>query len=212
MKFGFFPAALLASNVVCAAVPIDGWYTSLFGGYSYLPNNISTTHNGYLLSNSSFNSGYNVGGRFGYKSNPLRFEGEFTYIHANVAGFKINNVTQSYEGGDASVPIIMANIYYDFPEVIQSIEPFLGFGIGYSWVDTEFTSAAPSPYIVYNNSSSAFTYQGTAGLTFNYAENFSLDLAYRYLGTDKIGYLGKIFQANLATVGATYRFDGNRYK
>lgn len=212
MKFGFFSAALLAANVVNAAIPLDGWYSRLFGGYSYLPNNISASYAGYLLSNSSFNSGYNAGGSFGYKSNPLRFEGEFTYIHANVAGFKINNVSQSNQGGDASVPMIMANIYYDFPEVIQSIEPFLGFGIGYSWVDVDFTSATPAPNIIYNNSKSAFTYQGTAGLAFNYAEHFSVDIAYRYLGTDKVGYLGKIFQANLFTVGATYRFDGNSYK
>ncbi len=212
MKLRFLSVALLASNVVSAAVPIDGWYANLFGGYSYLPNNLSTSQSGYLLSNSSFDSGYNAGGRFGYKSNPLRFEGEFTYLHANVSGFKINNIHQSNEGGDASVPMIMANIYYDFPELIQSIEPFLGFGIGYSWVDTDFTSASPSPTIIYNNSKSAFTYQGTAGLMFNYSEHFSLDIAYRYLGTDKLSYLGKIFQANLFTVGATYRFDGNHYK
>ena len=212
MKIGFFSAALLASNVLSAAVPIDGWYASLFGGYSYIPNNLSTSTSGYLISYSSFNSGFNAGGRFGYKSNPLRFEGEFTYLHANISGFKINNVPQGNESGDASVPMIMANIYYDFPEIIQSIEPFLGFGIGYSWVSTAFTSASPSPPLIYDNAKSAFTYQGTAGLTFNYAEHFSLDLAYRYLGTDKVGYLGKIFQANLVTVGATYRFDGNRYK
>ena len=211
MKWGVFLSTLLASMLLNAAVPIDGWYANLFGGYTYLPNNLSVSTSGYLLSNSSFHSGYNLGGRFGYKSNPFRYEGEFTYIHANVASFKINQVTQNNEGGDASVPMIMANIYYDFPELIQSIEPFLGFGIGYTWVDTEFTSAPPSPSIIYDNSNSAFTYQGTAGLTYNYAEHFSLDIAYRYLGTGKINYLGKIFQANLVTIGATYRFDGSRY-
>ena len=115
MKWGVFLSTLLASMLLNAAVPIDGWYANLFGGYTYLPNNLSVSTSGYLLSNSSFHSGYNLGGRFGYKSNPLRYEGEFTYIHANVASFKINQVTQNNEGGDASVPMIMANIYYYFP-------------------------------------------------------------------------------------------------
>jgi opacity protein-like surface antigen len=212
MKIGFIFACLLTSSIVCAAVPIDGWYAKLFGGYAYLPNNVSTNNPGYYLSNASFNSGYNAGGSFGYKSNPLRFEGEFTYIRANVSEFKVNNIKQTGVGGDASVPMIMANIYYDFPEIIHTIEPFLGFGIGYTWVNTDFTSLGPLGNTSYNSSNSVFTYQGTAGLTFNYAEHFSLDLAYRYLGTDKVGDLGKIFQANLLIAGATYRFDGDRYK
>ena len=212
MKIGFFSAALLTSSIANAAIPINGWYATVFGGYSYLPNNLSVTHNGYAYSHDAFNSGYNAGGSFGYKSNPLRYEGEFVYINAKVSGFNVNNISQNNVGGSASVPAVMANIYYDFPEFIRSVEPFLGFGIGYSWVSTSFTSQGPLGNISYNPSNTVFTYQGTGGLTFNYNEHFSLDLAYRYFATDKVGNLGKIFQANLVSVRATYRFDESRYK
>ena len=75
MKIGFFSAALLSTGIASAAVPIDGWYATVFGGYSYLPNNLSITSNSNYYSNDAFNAGYNVGGSFGYKNNPLRFEG-----------------------------------------------------------------------------------------------------------------------------------------
>ena len=212
MKIGFFSAALLSTGMASAAVPIDGWYATVFGGYSYLPNNLSITSNSNYYSNDAFNAGYNVGGSFGYKSNPLRFEGEFIYINAPVSSFKVNNISRRTVGGNASVPAVLANIYYDFPEIVTSVEPFLGFGIGYSWVSTSLTSQTPLPPVSYTGSNTIFTYQGTGGLTFNYNERFAVDVAYRYFGTNKVGNLGKIFQANMATVRATYRFDDAKYK
>ena len=43
MRGKLFSAVLLTSGIATAAVPIDGWYASLFGGYSYLPNNLKLT-------------------------------------------------------------------------------------------------------------------------------------------------------------------------
>lgn len=212
MRGKLFSAVLLTSGIATAAVPIDGWYASLFGGYSYLPNNLNIYHDGYKFSHDAYDGGYNFGGRFGYKNNPLRFEGEFTYINASLEKFNINSIARQNVSGYASVPVIMANIYYDFPEIIQSIEPFLGIGIGYSWVNSKLASTLPLPIVNYKSSNTIFSYQGTAGLSFNYSERFSLDAAYRYLATDKVGHLGRLFQASLVTIGATYRFDESRYK
>lgn len=213
MKRSIFSIALfLVSHLISAAVPIDGWYGSLFGGYSYLPNNLSSNHNNYYWSDANYQSGYNVGGRFGYKSNPLRYEGELTYINAGISHFALNNIRQSPVSGSINDVSIMANIYYDFPEVVRCIEPFLGFGIGYSWVNSRFTSNMADYNTSFSQTENAFGYQGTGGLTFNYFEYFSLDVAYRYLGTNKIANLGESFQANLITAGATYRFDDSHYK
>ena len=213
MRFGLFSAALLTSTLVSATVPIDGWYSNVFGGYSYIPNNLSIYRNGYYFSNDSFQSGYNVGGRFGYKSNPLRYEGEVTYINGDLSSFKLNNARQSNVDGSINDVAVMANIYYDFPEAIRGIEPYLGFGIGYNWVRTTFTSKIPTGILTsYSNSDTSFAYQGLAGLSFNYIEYLSLNIEYRYLGTNTITYLGKIFQTDMVSAGVTYRFDGNRYK
>ena len=70
MKTTVFSAALLASSLTLAATPIDGWYATAFGGYTYMPNNLNVTYRGLTRTDASYNAGYNVGGQFGFKSNP----------------------------------------------------------------------------------------------------------------------------------------------
>lgn len=212
MKIVIFPIVLLAATNVLAATPIDGWYGSVFGGYTYMPDNLSNTTNGLTRTNASYDDGYHAGLRFGYKSNPLRYEGEFTYIQAELTNFSINNVGQQDIGGDTSASMAMANVYYDFNDVVRTIQPFVGIGIGYAWVDGLFKSNGPFGSTSYEGNDAVFAYQATAGLTYNFSENYALSLAYRYVGTDRVAELGKVFQAHLASVGATYRFNATRYK
>jgi opacity protein-like surface antigen len=61
-------------------------------------------------------------------------------------------------------------------------------------------------------SENEFAYQGTAGLTYNFAEYYALNVAYRYAAVGSKGDYGKIFQTNLATAGVIYRFDRGNYK
>lgn len=212
MKTILFSTALLATSIASAATPIDGLYASLFGGYANLPNNINKTHDGLLRSHAKYQSGYNVGGSFGYKSTPLRYEGELTYIQAKLKQFKVNGYHQLGVTGLNETGLAMANVYYDFPAMIPTIEPFLGVGIGYAYVDTFFRSTGPFNATHYKSADSAFAYQGIAGLTYNFAEAWALTASYRYVATDKIHDFGKIFQANLANAGVVYRFDEGSYK
>lgn len=205
-------ASILAAQVVSAATPIDGWYGSAFGGYAYVPGNVNTTNNGLTRSDTSYNAGFDAGASFGFKSNPLRYEGEFTYIQAHLSQFRINNVRQTGVGGQSEAYLAMANIYYDFPECINAISPFVGVGIGYGWINGKLTSQGPSGYTRYTGQNSVFAYQPTAGLTFNFAENYALTAAYRYVGTDRVDDLGKVFQAHLFNLGIVYRFNEVTYK
>lgn len=218
MRIAFFSAAVLASSLATAATPVDGWYSSVFGGYSYLPNNISNTHFGLSRTGASYTGGFNAGGRIGFQSNPLRYEAEFTYIQANVKHFQINRIIQKRVGKQVNASLGMANVYYDFPEMVPCISPFVGVGLGYGFVEAQLKSRGPfytvGPYYnsYFKGSNSVFAYQATAGVTYNFAENYALNLAYRYVGTDRVHELGKVFQANLASVGVIYRFDQATYK
>jgi opacity protein-like surface antigen len=267
MKIALFSASLLASSLSMAAIPIDGIYSSLFGGFSYLPDNISAIHQGSHFQLASFNSGYNAGGRFGYQSGHLRYEGEVTYTAASAKSFSTNSIPFQFFGplrhhrtvnGRTQAGFGMANVYYDFPEVVPCISPFLGIGLGFGRVQTtlnterEFisqgffnpallgsgttgtgliTPASLTPGFVtpgfsnngipvreffvqrrFKGADSAFAYQGTAGFTFNYLENWALNIAYRYIGSTRLDRLGKSFQGNLASVGVVYRFNGYIYK
>jgi len=212
MKFAVASATLLFSCALCAATPIDGWYSSAFGGYAYLPNNLNKTTLNFNRTHASYQSGFDAGGNFGFKSNPMRYEGEVTFLKATLSGFDVNRVRQTQVSGFNDALLGMANVYYDFPGCSTLLQPFLGAGIGYAWIKTNMKSAGPLIPTTFDTSNSAFAYQATGGLTYNFSENYALNLGYRYVATTHISDLGQIVQAHLANVGATYRFDGNNYK
>lgn len=236
MRIVLFSASLLATGLAAAATPIDGLYGSLFGGYFYLPDNISRIYKFTKFERASFTNGYNAGARFGFQNRPLRYEGEFTYTNATANSFSAHPpfpyrfrpfVGRRHRNvaGKTLGAFGMANIYYDFPEMVPCISPFLGIGLGFGWVKAEMHNRdlflapphfiVPPPFIAshhFRASSSTFAYQGTVGFTFNFVENYALNLAYRYIGTPRIANLGKTFQGNLASVGVVYRFDEYKYK
>ncbi|WP_133128202.1 outer membrane protein [Legionella nagasakiensis] len=212
MRIILVSTALLATHIAAAATPIDGLYTSVFGGYAYIPNNISKTEYGLTRTDASYQAGFDAGGSIGYKSNPMRYEGELTYLNANIKNFEINGIRQISPSGYSNAILAMANAYYDFPAIVAPIQPFLGLGLGYAWVNAKLNSAGPNGATRFTGSNSVFAYQATAGLTYNFAENYALNIGYRYVATEKADDLGKVFQAHLANVGIIYRFDESRYK
>ena len=213
MRFVIGFVASLAAGLASAATPIKGVYSSIFGGYTYLPNNVNhTNYAGLTVSNASYWSGFDAGGSLGYKSNPMRYEGELTYLQANVKKFNVNSSQQTGVTGYSNAIFAMANVYYDFPNWFDTLSPFLGGGIGYGWVSAHLNGTGPIGYTQFRGSNCRFSYQGTAGITYNFSENYALNIGYRYIATVNSNQLGKFFQANLASVGAVYRFDEGRYK
>ncbi|QDP72080.1 porin family protein [Legionella israelensis] len=212
MRASLFSAALLATGISIAATPVDGWYSSVFGGYTYLPDNVSDTTFGILRDGTSYQNGFNAGVRFGFKSNPLRYEGEYTYLHADLKHFNVNNIRQFGSEGSSSASLLMANIYYDFPEIVPCVEPFLGVGLGYAHVKAILKGVGQLGFTHFKASDNVFAYQATAGLTYNFAENYAVNVAYRFAATEQADTLGKVFQAHIASVGVIYRFDESSYK
>lgn len=214
MRIAILCTSMLTSCALLAATPINGWYSSVFGGYAYVPGNVDKTRNGLNRNDVKYQSGFDGGGNFGFKSNPMRYEGDVTYIKANVNSFKVNKVNQTGVSGYNQAIFGLANVYYDFPGFTTLIQPYLGLGIGYGWIQTKIDSTGPLPLglTTFTADNSAFAYQGSAGLTYNFAENYALNLGYRYMTTLNLSQFGQFFQAHMANLGATYRFDGNNYK
>ena len=212
MKVAVLSIALLTSNLTYASTPIDGWYSNLFGGYAYVPNNIDKTYAGLTYSNAGYKAGYDAGASIGYKSNVMRYEGQVTYVNAPLKSFNLNNVPQTGVTGQNDVVLGFANVYYDFPNYLNCLQPYLGVGIGYSWVNAALKSTGPYGKSTYSGYNTPFSYQGSAGVTYNFAESYALNLGYRYVATVKANNLGKMYQAQLANLGVVYRFDGNNYK
>ena len=215
MKIPQMTASLLSFLIIAtpsiAATPINGWYTGAFGGYAYVPGNVDTTSLGLTHSNSTYQAGYDAGASLGFKSNPLRYEGEVTYLKANVSDFKINQTRALNPTGYSNAAVGLANVYYDFLGLATPLQPYLGAGIGYAWVQSKLNNTGPFSATHFSASNNVVAYQATGGLTYNFAENYALNLGYRYIGTTHASELGQLFQAHLANIGAVYRFDGKRY-
>jgi opacity protein-like surface antigen len=206
-------AALLVSGYVFAATPVDGMYTRVFGGYTYVPGNVDTNaFFGGFRNRSSYNDGYNAGGAFGYQSNPLRYEAEYTYVSAKTQAFNLNFVPQLGVTGESLANLLMANIYYDCPELLPSVAPYLGVGIGYAYIQSSLNSRGPNGPTFFKTTDNAFAYQATAGLNYNFAENYGLNIGYRYASTGSLTNLGSTFQAHIVNAGVTYHFDQGNYK
>lgn len=212
MKVRLFSSALFACGLACAQTPVDGWYSSVFGGYTYLPNNLFATYYDDFYNNANYRGGYNVGGRVGFQSTPLRYELEYTFLNVGAKEFDVNETPQDGVSGFSSANLFMANVYYDFRDVLPAVSPFLGAGIGYAYLQTSLNSTGPAGSTYFSANDSAFAYQGTAGLTFNFSENYAVNVAYRYTATAQADGIGSAFQANMVSAGGIYHFDRVDYK
>ena len=205
-------ALILCTPIAFAAAPVDGMYTSVFGGYSYLPSNINILTPYGFVDGTSYKSGYNAGGRIGYQGNPIRYEAEYTYINATLNAFNVNQLQQAQPAGNAVANLIMANLYYDTQEILPCVTSFLGLGIGYAYLDSDLNGYGVNGINYFKFTDNAFAYQGTAGLTYNFSENYAVNLSYRYVATTSKDVFGNVFQAHLVGGGAVYRFDYGNYK
>ncbi len=212
MRIKLLSAALLASGIVSAAPAVDGWYTSFFGGFTYFPENVDVTTAGVFRNGVEYKEGYNAGGRIGYQSYPLRYEGEYTYLHGNTNYFNLNYVRQNHVTGYTSSNLFMANVYYDTPQILSSVSPFFGVGIGYATLQTALNSYGPLGYTEFSATDREFAYQGTLGLTFNFADYYGANIGYRYVATGKADEFGGNYSAHLVDVGVIYHFDRGTYK
>lgn len=256
--------ALLSSSSIFGAVPIEGLYLNIFGGYSYLPSNVersvpNTVLNvqelqgryflpptNLLRTDPTYTNGYHGGGRVGYQIWPFQYEIEISYLAASVKQFKINEIRQWGSEGQSTGTFALGNLYYRFPALIPNISPFVSTGIGYGYVTSTLRSvrskhpldpravpqdypfpAVPQNYPVssiptyypgplvptyFRGADSVFAYQVSGGVNYDFSENYSINVAYRYIGTTSAPALGKNFQAHLASLGVTFRLDADNYR
>jgi opacity protein-like surface antigen len=125
----------------------------------------------------SFNAGYNLGVRGGYRLGPSRFEEEYSYRHNSVAEY--GEVSTGVNGA-RHTHSIMTNVVYDF-DIGWPITPHVGVGIGAMNVSDRLS--VPSTGVFLSDSGWQFGYQAIAGLRYDLNPFLSLDLDYRYLAT-----------------------------
>lgn len=185
-----------------AATPFEGPYLNLFGGYAYVPNNINTAN----FKNVTYQAGYDAGGSFGFKSGPIQYEAQFGYIYGAVKDFDFNNVNQTTTSGRSAAAAFMLDLLVQIEDVNPLLAPFFGVGVGVARVETRLISSVPNDSR-FNENKNNFAYQGIAGIAYNFSESVQVDVHYRYFVTTSNNTFNRAFQAHLANLGLTYRYD-----
>lgn len=184
---------LLALPEVCSAEdPRTGGYASGFIGVS-IPKNASVTTDYYNGGGENdqveFDPGINIGGTGGYDFGYLRLEGEISYKNS-----EIGSITDQYPppyrfrnpDGNLGVAAFMANAFFDLHNETR-VTPYLGGGIGFANLqlsDTYATDAGGRFRIYDEGDDTVFAYQAGAGVEIAINRRYSLDVGYRYFGTD----------------------------
>lgn len=137
----------------------------------------------------SLNTGWTANTAFGRYLDDIRvvrLEGEVMYDEASISG-----VGGAAASGTLSNIGAMLNIYYDI-RTGTNWTPYLGGGLGYSYVTLDSLASAGvmfagSPLSVDDNDG-AFAWQIKAGVTYQFSPTWAVNLGYRYFGTDNLSF------------------------
>ncbi|GEP59291.1 OmpA family protein [Reyranella soli] len=153
--------AALPATAQAQDVQMPGVYFGVQGGLNWLFN---TT---ILGQNVSPQTGWALGGKFGYDFIGPRVEVEGLYRQNNNGNFFGGRAIT----GQISQVTTMANFLYDF-NATGTFVPYIGAGAGVGFIDSD-----------YNLGSTTFAYQGILGVGYNATPNLRFNLEGRYIGT-----------------------------
>lgn len=185
-------ALLMALPTICSAAPRTGPYVSGFIGVSIPRNSDVTTEyfNNAPTDNDQveFDPGINIGGTGGYDFGYLRLEGEISHKYSEIDSITDQNANFRFRNpdGNLGVTAFMANAFFDLHNETR-VTPYLGGGIGFASLhlsDTRGNDSAGRLLLYEEEDDTVFAYQVGAGVEIAINRRFSLDVGYRYLGTD----------------------------
>jgi OmpA-OmpF porin, OOP family len=178
--------AALPATAQAQDVQAPGVYFGVQGGLNWLFN---TT---ILGQNVSPQTGWALGGKFGYDFIGPRVEVEGLYRQNNHGNFFGGRAIT----GQISQVTAMANFLYDF-NATGTIVPYIGAGAGVGFIDSDF-----------NLGSTTFAYQGILGVGYNATPNLRFNLEGRYIGTTNPQVAGTSWTNNnvAALVGVQVKF------
>lgn len=190
---------------------------------------------------TEFDDGYQISGQFGYAfEGGLRVELEGSYNEydvethsgltvggANIDGLDVAVLTRGApSAANPSVGAVIAdgqgkvknfglfaNAFYDL-QTVSGFKPYLGAGVGYQWVDVDFS---PSGVDVADDDDGAFSYQLMAGAGFAVTDSVDLFAQYTYRDTFEDAdvqlnllpaTLGVESQQSIISAGVRFRFGG----
>ena len=198
--FGLICCFFFALPAVCLGA--TDWYGSMNAGVTFVSDS-DLTYNELGFSGKEkweYDAGYSFGFAFGYKMEPVRFEGEVSYGRNEVDSVAGISIPSGYSI-ETSLLNFMFNGYYDFNSG-SGLMPYLTAGAGFSRVGADINLA---PIIDDEYDDTVFAYQIGAGVGYAMSEIMKLDFRYRFLGTadPEFSYPGGTAEAEIFTHNLT---------
>ena len=167
--------ALLMSCFAVGAMAAEGPYFS--GNLGITMPTDSDVSDGGFSAEISYDAGFAIGGALGYNFGVGRLEAELGYKTADIDEVSANGLGSASVNGDLSVLSLMGNGYFDF-NLNPTVKPYVMAGIGMANVTLD------SNDLDVDDSDSVFAYQVGAGVGFALNKKVTLDISYRYMGTE----------------------------
>jgi len=157
-----------------------------------------------------FDKGFAIGGAVGYDFGAFRLEGEVTYQKSDLDKL---TVSAAGEGGSAKLSgdgtslALLANGYYDFHNN-SAFTPYVSAGIGFAKVSiNDFGSPSLDIPPSGDEDDTVFAYQVGLGLGYAVAENWIIEIKYRYYATADPEFEGLTAEFSSHNILAGMRFS-----
>ena len=187
---------LTSASIGCAAE--QGPYFGIFGGY-VMPDDLELS--GAASADVKLKNSWGVGAKVGYIFPAVKWlaaELDYSYLAKQ-------DIDEDGVDGDFKAHNLMANLIARYPE--GKIHPYIGAGAGCSWGSFKATGLGTSV----DESDNAFAWQLLAGVNFDIAPRWSVDLGYRYIQSkydlnSGLGDFDAKSKNHMITIGFTYYF------
>lgn len=175
----------------CCCVYEKNFYARIFGGANFLQ---STSIEG---NHATYETGYIVDGSLGFcwRCYGLRLEAEYAFRRNAIDEIQFVILGSSHDG-HLQTSSYMVNLLWDLPWPFWNIQPFIGAGIGYDFIQMH----AKNSRIVFNQKWKDFSGQVMAGFAYPIFCNTEMTVEYKFHEG------GSHFLNHSLGVGLVYKF------
>ena len=136
--------------------------------------------------NTEFDTGLTLAAALGYDFNRFRVEGEISYQTNDVDKIGAQGVFFDATG-DATALSFLINGYYDFVNR-SAFTPYISAGLGFAQVEFNNLNISGSGFPGSSDDDTVYAYQIGIGVGYAVTEKVTIDVKYRYFGTEDSEY------------------------
>ncbi len=136
--------------------------------------------------NTEFDTGLTFGAALGYDFNRFRVEGEISYQNNDIDKIGAQGVFFDATG-DATALSFLINGYFDLKNS-SAFTPYVSAGLGFAQVEFNNLNISGLGFSGSNDEDTVFAYQVGIGVGYAVTEKVTIDVKYRYFGTEDSEY------------------------